>query len=230
MRELKVLFDNNEKWIDRHTSVDPEYFSRMAKGQNPKYLWIGCSDSRIPANEVVGLEPGELFVHRNVANLFIHTDLNCLSVLQYAVDVLKIEHVIVCGHYGCGGVAAAMHDNQLGIMDSWLMNIRDVYAQSHIELDKIKDETERSNRLVELNVLRQVHNICHTTVLQNAWDRKQPVCIHGWIYELSTGKLRDLNCCVSSMDQVEEVYKTHHKETQKENPKKSFLEILGLKN
>ncbi|CUI17957.1 putative carbonic anhydrase [Candidatus Protochlamydia naegleriophila] len=208
MRDLKILFDNNKQWVEKHIGNDPEYFLRMSKGQQPRYLWIGCSDSRIPANEVVGLEPGELFVHRNVANLFVHTDLNCLSVLQYAVDVLEIEHIIVCGHYGCGGVAAAMKDQQLGIMDNWLRNIRDIYANSQFELDAMEDPVLRNNRLVELNVLQQVNNVCHTTIVQNAWARKQPLCLHGWVYELETGKLRDLNCCISSLQQVEEVYLT----------------------
>ncbi len=215
MRELKVLFDNNQEWAEKRISQDPEYFSRMAKGQKPTYLWVGCSDSRIPANEVVGLEPGELFVHRNVANLFLHTDLNCLSVLQYAVDILEVPHIIVCGHYGCGGVSAAMEDRQLGIIDNWLTSIRDVYARFRQELEDIEDPTLRSNRLVELNVLQQVHNICHTTIVQNAWRRRQRLSIHGWVYELMTGKLRDLKCCVSSLEQVEEIYLTHPKKASK---------------
>lgn len=208
MRELKVLFDNNSKRVDKHIREDPEYFLRMSKGQKPLYLWIGCSDSRIPANEVVGLEPGELFVHRNVANLFLHTDLNCLSVLQYAIDVLQIQHVIVCGHYGCGGVVAAMEHQQFGIMDNWLRNIRDVYAHSQSELDVIEDATIRCNRLVELNVLQQVHNICHTTIAQNAWSRKQPLSIHGWVYELKNGRLHDLDCCISGLKHLEDIYLT----------------------
>lgn len=208
MRELTHLFDNNQRWVEEHISKDPDYFLRMTTGQKPRYLWIGCSDSRIPANEVVGLEPGELFVHRNVANLFVHTDLNCLSVLQYAIDVLEIQHVIVCGHYGCGGVKASMDDRQLGIMDNWLRNIRDVYAHSRFELELIEDPELRSNRLVELNVLQQVHNICHTTIVHNAWNRKQFLTIHGWVYNLATGILHDLNCRISSMEQIEEVYIT----------------------
>lgn len=209
MRKLKKLFDNNQQWVESHTMKDPNYFKDMAKGQKPLYLWIGCSDSRIPANEVVGLEPGELFVHRNVANLFLPTDLNCLSVLQYAIDILKIEDVIVCGHYGCGGIEAAMQDRQLGIIDNWLTNIRDVYAHHEAEFRAIEDPALRSNRLVELNVLQQVHNICHTTIVQNAWSREQPLYIHGWVYELVTGKLRDLNCCISSPEQIKDIYVTH---------------------
>lgn len=214
MKKLKVLFDNNQQWVDKHIANDPEYFLRMSKGQQPRYLWIGCADSRIPANEVVGLEPGELFVHRNVANLFIHTDLNCLSVLQYAIDLLGIQHVIVCGHYGCGGVQAAMKDQQLGIIDNWLTNIRDIYAHFKTELDAIEDPVQRSNRLVEYNIRQQVHNICHTSIVQNAWSRNQPLSIHGWVYELVTGKLRDLNCCVSNLEQIEEIYLTHKKNAE----------------
>lgn len=208
MKELKILFDNNQKWVEKNVKYDSDYFLRMSKGQKPHYMWIGCSDSRIPANEVVGLEPGELFVHRNVANLFIHTDLNCLTVLQYAVDILEIQHIIICGHYGCGGVNAAMENRQFGIMDNWLSSIRDVYARSQFELELIKDLELRSNRLVELNVLQQVHNICHTTIVQNAWSRKQPLFIHGWVYNLSTGMLQDLDCCISRLQQVEEIYLT----------------------
>lgn len=208
MRELKHLFENNRNWVNENVAKDPEYFLRMSKGQKPGYLWIGCSDSRIPANEVLRLEPGELFVHRNVANLFVHTDLNCLSVLQYAIDYLKIQHVIVCGHYGCGGVAAAMDNKQFGIMDNWLMNIKDVYAHSEEELLSIPDPTERTDRLVELNVLQQVNNVCHSSVVQNAWGRNQPLSVHGWVYELKTGLLHDLNCCITNLDQVESIYLT----------------------
>jgi carbonic anhydrase len=211
MKELKVLFENNLQWAERNLQRDPEYFSKMSEDQKPHYLWIGCADSRIPANEVVGLEPGELFVHRNLANLFIHTDLNCLSVLQYAVDFLQIKHVIVCGHYGCGGVKAAMGDGQLGLADNWLRNIRDVYAQSAEELDQILDTKERYNRLVELNVRQQVLNVGHTTIVQNAWARKQPLTIHGWVYDIASGTLKDINCCISSSEQLESIYLTRQK-------------------
>ncbi len=207
MKKLRVLFQNNQKWIDTQIDKDPDFFKNMAEAQDPKYLWMGCSDSRVPANEIVGLPPGELFVHRNVANLFPHTDFNCLSVLEYAVDLLKIQHVIVCGHYGCGGVKAAMQDHQLGLVDNWLRNIRDVYARFKDELEAIEDQTQRYNRLVELNVLQQLHNICHTTIVQNAWSRGQPLWIHGWVYDLNCGALKDLNCCVSSLDQVENIYR-----------------------
>lgn len=208
MKKLKMLFQNNSDWVLSKTTKDSAYFETMANFKDPKYLWIGCSDARVPANEIVGLEPGELFVHRNVANLFPHTDFNCLSVLEYAVDLLNIQHVIVCGHYGCGGVKAAMEDHQLGLVDNWLRNIRDVYARFKDELEKINDQAERYNRLVELNVMQQVLNVCHTTIVQNAWLRGQPLWIHGWVYDIKTGMLKDLDCCVSSIDQVETIYRT----------------------
>lgn len=207
MQKLKILFQNNRKWVESRTSKDPHFFRQMAEAQDARYLWIGCSDSRVPANEIVGLEPGELFVHRNVANLFPNTDFNCLSVLEFGIDLLKIQHVIVCGHYGCSGVKAAMEDHQLGLVDNWLRNIRDVYARFKDELEKIDDQTERYNRLVELNVMQQVLNVCHTTIVQGAWMRGQPLWIHGWVYDLATGMLKDLDCCVSSIDQVEQIYR-----------------------
>jgi carbonic anhydrase len=207
MQKLKILFQNNKEWVEKKISNDSNYFRRMAEAQDAQYLWIGCSDSRVPANEIVGLEPGELFVHRNVANLFPHTDLNCLSVLEYSVDLIKIQHVIVCGHYGCGGVKAAMEDHQLGLVDNWLRNIRDVYARFKDELEMISDQTARYDRLVELNVMQQVLNVCHTTIVQGAWTRGQPLWVHGWVYDLSTGTLKDLDCCVSSIDQVEDIYR-----------------------
>lgn len=211
MQKLKVLFQKNQEWVKSRTQKNPSFFKEMAEAQDPSYLWIGCSDSRVPANEIVGLEPGELFVHRNVANLFPHTDFNCLSVLEYAIDLLKIQHVIVCGHYGCGGVKAAMQNHQMGLVDNWLRNIRDVYARFRDELEKIPNEADRYNRLVELNVMQQVLNVCHTTIVQNAWIRGQPVWVHGWVYDISTGMLQDLDCCVSSIDQVEHIYKIKNK-------------------
>jgi carbonic anhydrase len=207
VQKLKILFQNNKEWVARRIASDRDYFRRMADAQDPLYLWIGCSDSRVPANEIVGLEPGELFVHRNVANLFPHTDFNCLSVLEYAVDLLKTEHVIVCGHYGCGGVKAAMDDHALGLVDNWLRHIRDVHARFKEELEAISDLKARYNRLVELNVIQQVLNICHTTIVQGAWNRKQPLSIHGWVYDLSSGRLHDLNCCISNPEQVETIYR-----------------------
>lgn len=208
MKQLPHLFEKNKNWVEKNLDKDTQYFLKTAKEQRPNYLWIGCSDSRIPANEVVGLEPGELFVHRNVANLFIHSDLNCLSVLQYAVDYLDIKHIIVCGHYGCGGVGAAMKNNQLGLVDNWLRNIRDIYSRSKDELDAISDKTERYNRLVELNVIQQVQNISHTTVVQNAWARGRDLTVHGWVYDMKTGLLKDLDCLVSGLDQVDKIYLT----------------------
>ena len=207
MQKLRILFKNNQDWVASKIGKDPHYFQRMAEAQDPLYLWIGCSDSRVPANEIVGLEPGELFVHRNVANLCPHTDFNCLSVLEYAVDLLKIQHVIVCGHYGCSGVKAAMEDHQLGLVDNWLRNIRDVYTRFKDELEQISNPKERYDRLVEFNVMQQVLNVCHTTIVQNAWTRGQPLWIHGWVYDLASGTLKDLDCCVSSIDQVEEIYR-----------------------
>lgn len=209
MKELKILFQNNAHWAAAKTADDPEFFTRLAKDQVPLYLWIGCSDSRVPANEIVSLEPGKLFVHRNVANLFPHTDINCLSVLEFAVDILKIQHVIVCGHYGCGGVKAAMEDHQLGLVDNWLRNIRDVYALNKKELDAIADKKKRYNRLAELNVIQQVKNITHTTIVQGAWHRKQSLYIHGWVYNLENGTLKDLNCCLSRIEDVDSVYRIH---------------------
>lgn len=204
---MKNLFENNAQWVESRTQKDPNYFRKMAEAQDPRYLWIGCSDSRVPANEIIGLEPGELFVHRNVANLFPNTDINSLSVLEFAVELIKIEHVIVCGHYGCGGVKAAMHDHSLGLVDNWLRNIRDVYANAKNELDKIADQKLRYNRLVELNVFQQVMNICHTSIVQGAWARSQALSVHGWVYDLETGKLKDLNLCLSSADHLDSIYR-----------------------
>ena len=211
MKELRALFRNNELWVEGRTSQDPGYFKKLARDQDPTYLWIGCSDSRVPANEIVGLEPGELFVHRNVANIFPHTDFNCLSVLEFAVSILKIKHIIVCGHYGCGGVRAAMEDHRLGVVDNWLRHIRDVYAHSKDELDSIENPHLRFQRLVESNVLQQVLNVCHTTIVQEAWYRKQPLYVHGWVYDMESGRLKDLNCCYSSIDQVESIYRINIK-------------------
>lgn len=209
VRELKQLFENNKRWASERLASDEDYFNRQSEGQRPAYLWIGCSDSRIPANEIVGLEPGQLFVHRNVANLCPHTDFNCLSVLEYAIVYLQIRHVIVCGHYGCGGVGAAMENQQLGLVDNWLRHIRDVYARHSDALDRIVDKAERYRKLVEFNVLAQVMNVCHTSIAQNAWVRGQPLSVHGWVYDIGTGRLNDLDCCVSSLEQVEKIYLTH---------------------
>lgn len=210
MRELKELFDNNRAWAKKQVQKDPEFFSRLSGQRKPRYLWLGCSDNRIPANEILGLESGEMFVHRNVANLFPHTDFNCLSVLQYGIDYLAIEHVILCGHYGCGGIAAAMENAQFGLVDNWLRNIRDVYSREKEELEKLPDQKAKYKRLVELNVLHQVMNVCHTTIVQNAWANNRKLSIHGFVYDVETGLLKDLNCCISSLDQVEDTYRTLH--------------------
>ncbi|MHB9107835.1 MAG: carbonate dehydratase [Armatimonadota bacterium] len=204
MRSLPQLFQNNRTWAKQMTQNDPEFFRKLARQQTPKYLWIGCSDSRVPANEIVGLLPGELFVHRNVANLVLHTDLNCLSVLQYAVDVLQVKHVIVCGHYGCGGVRAAMEDASIGLVDNWLLPIREIWHRSQEEMLLLNDG-ERADRLCELNVMAQVANVGHTTIVQNAWRRGQSLMIHGWIYGIEDGLLKDLGICVGAAEELESV-------------------------
>ena len=193
MRILKNLFDNNEAWAASTVERDPDFFLGLSRQQTPKYLWIGCSDSRVPANEIVGLQPGELFVHRNVANLVVHTDLNCLSVMQFAVDVLKVEHIIVCGHYGCGGVRAAYRGDRVGLTDNWLRHIQDVRDRHLSELGELAGEEAACDRLCELNVIGGVANVCRTTIAREAWDRGQALSVHGWIYGLEDGRLRDLD-------------------------------------
>ena len=194
---LSQLFANNRAWAAEMTRQDPEFFSRLSHQQAPEYLWIGCSDSRVPANQITGLPPGEMFVHRNVANVVVHTDLNCLSVMQYAVDVLKVRHVIVCGHYGCGGVQAALEGASFGLIDNWLRHVQDV-AEKHAEaLARCGDAEARLRRLCELNVREQVTNVCRTTVVQAAWERGQELSVHGWVYALEDGLLRDLGLCVT---------------------------------
>jgi carbonic anhydrase len=192
MGTVAELLDNNREWAASRVARDPEFFSRLVRQQSPAYLWIGCSDSRVPANEIVGLDPGELFVHRNVANVVVHTDLNCLSVLQFAVDVLKVQHVIVCGHYGCGGVRAAMDGSAHGLIDNWLRHVEDVQRAHQVELSSIDEMSARVDRLCELNVIEQVRNIARTTIIQDAWRRGHPVELHGWIYGLSDGLIQDL--------------------------------------
>lgn len=206
MRVLNNLFVNNREWAERIKQVDPEFFSKLSKQQQPEYLWIGCSDSRVPANEIVGLLPGEIFVHRNIANLMVHTDLNCLSVIQYAVEVLKVKHIIVCGHYGCGGVAAALDHSDHGLIDNWLRNIQDLYRYHQSEIDMIDDAKERCDLLCEINVVEQVANVCHTTIVQGAWKSGQDLTVHGWIYSIEDGILKDLDVCVTNID---EISKTH---------------------
>jgi carbonic anhydrase len=194
--------DANRTWSESIRRRDPDFFPRLARQQSPDYLWIGCADSRVPANEIVGLAPGELFVHRNVANVVVHTDLNCLSVLQYAVEVLKVRHVIVCGHYGCGGVKAALNNERHGLIDNWLRHVQDVVERHQEELATIADTDVRADRLCELNVIEQVVNVCQTTVVAEAWRRRQPLDVHGWIYGLGDGLLRDLGLTVSSPAEV----------------------------
>tara|TARA_R110000868_G_scaffold8205_3_gene42662 strand:+ start:251778 stop:252398 length:621 start_codon:yes stop_codon:yes gene_type:complete len=201
MKTLKPLLDKNAAWANAQVEQDPEFFKRLENVQKPKYLWIGCSDSRIPANEVLGLAPGEVFVHRNVANQVIHTDFNVLTVLQYAIDVLKVEHIIICGHYGCGGIKAAIDKPDLGLAENWLQHIRDVYDTHAEELDQLKPDAVET-RLGELNVKHQVKNVANTTIVQRAWERDQPLYIHGWIYALSDGLLRDLDCCIENQDEL----------------------------
>ena len=205
MRELKELFANNERWADEMREQDPQFFEKLAKQQAPPYLWIGCADSRVPANQIVGLAPGEVFVHRNVANVVSHTDFNCLSVVQYAVEVLKVKHIIVCGHYGCGGVAGALSDAPLGLIDNWLRHIKDVYEAS--KLARGENGEADLNTLCELNVAAQVRNVCHTTIVQDAWRRGQKLSVHGWIYSLADGILKDLDLCISNPDQLAEIYR-----------------------
>ncbi|MEO5896188.1 MAG: carbonate dehydratase [Vicinamibacterales bacterium] len=196
MRALTELFDNNRAWAARVTSIRPDFFQQLAGQQNPAYLWIGCSDSRVPANEIVDLRPGELFVHRNVANVVVHTDLNCLAVVQYAVDVLDVRHVIVCGHYGCGGVKAALDNRKLGLIDNWLRHVQDVRARHAATIDGLEKPGDRERRLCELNVIEQALHVCETTVVQDAWARGQDLTVHAWIYDLHDGLLRDLGFVV----------------------------------
>lgn len=187
-------------------SLDPNYFQDLAKGQTPPLLWIGCSDSRVPANEIIGAKPGETFVHRNIANMVIHSDMSMLSVLDYAVNVLKVKHVLVCGHYGCGGIKAAMGNDSVGIIDNWIRHIKDVYRLHHKELDSIEDETERFNRFVELNVIEQVYDLAKTSIVQSAWKKGQELSIHGWVYGLNSGYVTDLNVNFSSDKDLDNVY------------------------
>jgi carbonic anhydrase len=201
LRKLSELFANNRRWAAERTRREPDFFRRLTSLQAPAYLWIGCSDSRVPANEIVDLPPGELFVHRNVANVVVHTDLNCLSVLQYAVDVLRVKHVIVCGHYGCGGVRAALTGVKLGLIDNWLRHVQDVRQKYSTQLDALPHDA-REDRLCELNVLEQALNVCETTVVQDAWTRAQPLTVHAWIYRLDDGLLRDLEFDVDSAEQL----------------------------
>jgi carbonic anhydrase len=208
MRVLSHLFDNNREWAADITRRAPDFFERLSKQQSPQYLWIGCSDSRMPANQIVGLAPGEMFVHRNVANVVVHTDLNCLAVIQFAVDVLHVQHVIVCGHYGCGGVLAALRGDKLGLIDNWLRHVQDSRERHRALLDSLKTEEERHDRLCELNVVEQVVHVSETTVVQDAWARGQALSVHGWIYALRDGLLRDLEICITRPDETVPLYQS----------------------
>jgi len=204
MRVLKNLFDQNREWAEKVKESDPDFFLKLSKQQSPEYLWIGCSDSRVPSNQIVGLLPGEIFVHRNIANVVVPSDLNCLSVIQYAVEVLKIKHIIVCGHYGCGGVKAAMDNDEHGLIDNWLHHIRDVYRTHSEEVDALQDNTLKINKMCELNVIEQVANVCNTTIVRSAWKAGQELSVHGWIYSIENGILQDLNVCVTGIEEVPE--------------------------
>lgn len=200
------ILENNKKWVEEKLQISPEFFNNLAEGQQPPLLWIGCSDSRVPANEIIGAEPGEVFVHRNIANMVIHSDMNMLSVLDYAVNALKVKHVIVCGHYGCGGVKAAMGNSSIGIIDNWIRHIKDVYRLNQSELDSISNENERFNRFVELNVKEQVFDLAKTSIVQSAWKKGQELTIHGWVYGLNSGYVTDLGLNFSSDKDLDDVY------------------------
>ncbi len=203
----KSLLDNNKVWVSKNLEKDPEFFNRLANGQQPPLLWIGCSDSRVPANEIIGAQPGEVFVHRNIANMVIHTDISMLSVLDYAVNVLNVKHIIVCGHYGCGGVQAAMGNKQIGLIDNWIRHIKDVYRHHATELNSIDGEKDRFNRFVELNVVEQVFDLAKTSIVQGTWKKKKELHIHGWVYDISDGLINDLEVTIRNNETLGEVYK-----------------------
>ncbi len=205
MNTLAHLFKKNKKWAEEIAKHNPDFFQVLSSQQLPEYLWIGCSDSRVPANEIVNLLPGELFVHRNVANLVKHTDMNCLSVMQYAIDVLKVKHIIVCGHYGCGGIRAAMDDKPHGLVDNWIRSVRDIYLKNRKYFARLKSQSLQIDKLCELNVINQVYNVCQTTIVQEAWKRKQSLTVHGWIYSLQNGLLKDLDVCISSNENIDKL-------------------------
>lgn len=207
MPKLHTLFEKNREWAQSVKTSDPLFFEKLAAQQSPDYLWIGCSDSRVPANQIVGLLPGEVFVHRNVANMVVHTDFNCLTVLQYAVDILKVKHIMVVGHYGCGGIAAAYENADNGLIDNWLRNIKDVQHRHRQRIEAIEDKEQRLELLCELNVETQVSHVSHTTIVQNAWQRGQTLAVHGWVYSLHDGLLKDLDCSVARADQVADAYR-----------------------
>ena len=206
MRLLPHLFEKNKSWAERISRQEPDFFLELSRQQSPQYLWIGCADSRVPANQIVDLSPGELFVHRNLANLVVHTDLNCLSVMQFAVDLLKVRHIIVCGHYGCSGVLAALRRDRLGLSDNWLRHIQDVRQKHEESLARLGDDAQAASRLCELNVIEQVANVCQTTIVLEAWERGQELTIHGWIYGLRDGLLRDLNVTITNSAEAPAIY------------------------
>lgn len=206
MKTLGHLFEQNRAWAERIREQDPDFFATLSRQQAPEYLWIGCSDSRVPANQITGLMPGEVFVHRNIANVVVHADLNCLSVIHYAVEVLKVRHIIVCGHYGCGGIQAAWRDTRVGLVDNWLRHVQDVAARYPEDLPAGAGETANLDRLCELNVIEQVANVCRTTIVQDAWDRRQPLNVHGWVYGISDGILRDTGMGAGSDDDFRQRY------------------------
>ena len=202
MRKLKNIFEQNKNWAEKVKDSDPDFFKKLSEQQSPEYLWIGCADSRVPANQIIDMLPGQVFVHRNIANIVVHTDLNCLSVIQYAVEILRIKHIIVCGHYGCGGIQAAWENKEHGLIDNWLRNIKDVQRFHQSELNKLQSEKEKVDRLCELNVIEQVINVCQTTIVQEAWKLKQDLAVHGWIYSIEDGILKDLNICVTNSNEI----------------------------
>jgi len=208
MTSLSHLFDNNRAWSERRRRSDPDFFARLSRQQRPRYLWIGCADSRVPANEIVGLEPGELFVHRNIANVVVHSDLNCLSVTQFAVDVLQVEHIIVCGHYGCSGVSAALQNRRVGLADNWLHHVQDVHWKHDAKVSGVPELAQRIDRLCELNVIEQVANVCRTTVVHDAWNRGQSLAVHGWVYGLTDGVVRDLCTTATNLEEVAAAYRS----------------------
>ena len=203
MKVLKRLFDSNKAWAEQVSREDSGFFNKLSEQQSPDYLWIGCADSRVPATQITGLMPGEIFVHRNIANVVVHTDLNCLSVIQYAVEVLKVKHIIVCGHYDCGGIKAALADEEQGLIDNWLRHIKDVYRLHRSKFELLETEEARCNLLCELNVVEQVGNVCHTSIVQNTWKKGQELTVHGWIYNIADGILRDLDVCITGLEQLE---------------------------
>jgi carbonic anhydrase len=205
-KSIRNLLENNKNWVASKLAIDPSYFEKLSNSQNPEYLWIGCSDSRVPANQITGTLPGDIFVHRNIANMVVHSDMNMLSVLSYAVEVLKVKHIIVCGHYGCGGVIAAMENKQFGLIDNWLRHIKDVYRYHHKELDAIADKTQRARRFVEVNVMEQVHDLGKTSIVQNAWKNNQPLHVHGWVYDIHDGIIKDLNVSFTCTKDLHKVY------------------------